>query len=68
MGYASLGQEIMPEEDRGDISSVHPTGFENKEYPFVENGYGVQPLPSGGLHAFRSERQSAQSSLPEPGR
>lgn len=39
MSYASLGQEIMPEEDRGDISSVHPTGFENKEYPFVENGY-----------------------------
>lgn len=33
-GYtmACVGKEIMPTEDRGDISSVKPTGWKNKEY------------------------------------
>lgn len=35
--YASLGSDLMPTEKRGDISSVRPTGFLNKNiYPFVD--------------------------------
>ena len=29
---ANIGQEIMPTEKRGDISSVKPSGWKNKEY------------------------------------
>jgi len=42
---ASVGQELMPSEDRGSISSVTPSGWEcdgvsnNNTYDFVENGY-----------------------------
>ncbi len=34
-GYtmACVGKEIMPTEKRGDISSVQPSGWKNKEYP-----------------------------------
>ena len=34
-GYtmACVGKEIMPTEKRGDISSVKPSGWKNKEYP-----------------------------------
>lgn len=33
---ACIGQDIMPTEKRGDISSVKPTGWKNKEYDFVD--------------------------------
>lgn len=34
-GYtmACVGKEIMPTEDRGEISSVKPSGWQNKKYP-----------------------------------
>ena len=33
---ACIGLEIMPTEERGDISSVHPTGWVQHFYPFVD--------------------------------
>jgi DNA-entry nuclease len=45
MAYACIGIEIMPTEERGDIASVTPSGWEyggqsnNNTYDFVENGY-----------------------------
>ena len=37
---ACVGAETMPAEDeeRGDISSIHPTGWEQAEYDFVDGG------------------------------
>ena len=45
VAFACIGIEIMPTEERGEISSVTPSGWEyggvsnNKTYDFVENGY-----------------------------
>ena len=45
VAFACLGIELMPTEDRDDISSITPTGWEygglsnNNVYDFVENGY-----------------------------
>lgn len=45
VAFACLGIELMPTEDRGEIASVTPTGWEygglsnNNVYDFVENGY-----------------------------
>ncbi len=36
--YACVGQDLMPTEDRESISSVHPTGWVQAEYDFVEGG------------------------------
>ena len=42
---ASVGKDLMPKEERGDISSVIPTGFycdgksNNNVYSFIEGGY-----------------------------
>ena len=38
---ACIGREIMPTEDRGDIDSVTPTGWQNKNYgkELVEGGW-----------------------------
>ena len=36
---ASVGQDLMPTEDRGSISSVKPTGWINKRYNNVPGGY-----------------------------
>ncbi len=36
---ASIARDIMPLEERGDISSVIPTGWENKSYDIVSGGY-----------------------------
>lgn len=36
---ACIGEELMPTEERGDISSVIPTGWENEEYDIVDGGY-----------------------------
>jgi len=37
--YANVGQDLMPTEDRGSISSVKPSGWINAKYDIVENGY-----------------------------
>lgn len=36
---ASVGVDIMPTEDRGSISSVYPTGWEQNQYDFVDATY-----------------------------
>ena len=37
--YANIGKETMPKEKRGSISSVHPTGWNNTQYNFVNGKY-----------------------------
>lgn len=37
--FASVSEDIMPTEPRGDISSVKPTGWINKSYDFVDGKY-----------------------------
>ncbi len=37
--FACVCRETMPEEEREPISSVTPTGFINKEYDFIDQGY-----------------------------
>lgn len=37
--YAKLGTELMPEEERGSISEVKPTGWQNVKYESVDQGY-----------------------------
>ena len=37
--YANVSQDTMPDEERGNISSVIPSGGENEEYDFVDGGY-----------------------------
>ena len=37
--FANIGTDIMPTEERGSISSVKPTGWEQNSYTFIENGY-----------------------------
>lgn len=45
VAFACLGIETMPTEERGEIASVTPTGWEygdisnNNQYDFIENGY-----------------------------
>ncbi len=36
---ACIGQDIMPTEDRGDISSVYPSGWVQASYDDVDGGY-----------------------------
>lgn len=36
---ACIGGDLMPDAEREDISSVEPTGWENKEYDIVDGGY-----------------------------
>lgn len=36
---ACIGEDLMPDEDREDISEVQPTGWENREYDIVDGGY-----------------------------
>lgn len=36
---ACIGEDLMPDEERGDISEVKPAGWENKEYDIVDGGY-----------------------------
>lgn len=36
---ACVGQDLMPYEDREDISDVKPSGWINKTYDFIEGGY-----------------------------
>lgn len=37
--FANVGTELMPEEERGDISQVEPSGWQNEYYDFVDGGY-----------------------------
>ena len=40
VAFANVGQDIMPTEDRGDISSVTPSGWKNKNYgDLIDGGY-----------------------------
>lgn len=34
--FALLGRETMPAEDREDIASVHPSGWQSSRYPWIE--------------------------------
>ena len=36
---ACIGEDLMPDGEREDISEVEPTGWENKEYDIVDGGY-----------------------------
>ena len=36
---ACIGKDLMPAEERESISSVTPTGWQNKEYDIVDGGY-----------------------------
>ena len=37
--YANVCRELMPTEERGDISSVYPSGWDNNPYDFVDGRY-----------------------------
>lgn len=39
VAYANIGKDLMPTEDRGSISEVKPTGWENKKYDIVDGKY-----------------------------
>lgn len=45
VAFACIGLELMPTEDRGDLASITPTGWEyggisnNNTYDFIENDY-----------------------------
>ncbi|MCC8142229.1 MAG: DNA/RNA non-specific endonuclease [Lachnospiraceae bacterium] len=34
--YANICQELMPTEKRGDISEIHPTGWQSSRYDFID--------------------------------
>ncbi len=38
VAYANIGQDLMPTEERGSISSVTPSGWNNKKYDNVDQG------------------------------
>lgn len=37
--YANVGEDLMPNQEREDISSVEPSGWQNEPYDFVDGGY-----------------------------
>lgn len=37
--YANVGTDLMPDGERGDISQVEPSGWQNEYYDFVDGGY-----------------------------
>ena len=37
--YACIGEDLMPTQERGDISAIHPTGWQSVEYGFVDGGH-----------------------------
>ncbi len=39
VAYANIGQDLMPNEERGSISEVKPSGWVNKKYDNVEGKY-----------------------------
>ena len=38
VAYSNIGQDLMPTEDRGDISEVQPTGWVQAQYDIVSGG------------------------------
>ena len=38
VAFACVGKDLMPTQDREDISSVHPTGWVQNQYDFVDGG------------------------------
>ncbi len=38
LAYGSLGPEFLPQDKRGDISSIHPTGWVQNDYDFITDG------------------------------
>ena len=39
VAYANICRQLMPLEDREDITSVYPTGWKNEKYSFVDQEY-----------------------------
>lgn len=39
VAYANIGKDLMPTEERGSISEVKPSGWENKKYDIVDGKY-----------------------------
>ena len=39
VAYANIGQDLMPSEDRGNISDVKPSGWQSVEYDGIDGGY-----------------------------
>ncbi len=39
VAFACIGQDIMPTEKRGDISSIKPTGWKSTKYDIVDGKY-----------------------------
>ena len=37
--YANISTDLMPDKKRGSISSVHPTGWMQNEYAFIQDGH-----------------------------
>ena len=48
--YACIGPEILPMEDRVDISEVRPSGWHSVQYEIVDGGSSLDRLP-----AYRTE-------------
>ena len=41
---ASIGQDLMPIEDRESLSSITPSGWENEQYSCVDGGWVYNPI------------------------
>lgn len=39
MAVACIDQSLMPAQERGDISEVHPSGWQTAAYEFIDGGY-----------------------------
>lgn len=39
IAYANIGQDLMPTEERGNISDVKPSGWQSVEYDGIDGGY-----------------------------
>lgn len=39
IAYANIGQDLMPTEERGNISDVNPSGWQSVEYDGIDGGY-----------------------------
>lgn len=39
IAYANIGQDLMPTEERGNISDVKPSGWQSVEYEGIDGGY-----------------------------
>ncbi len=39
VAYANVCRDLMPMEERGDISQIRPSGWHNNPYDFIDGGY-----------------------------